>query len=143
MRAVQQISFLGVVLAALLSTPSFANGADLRFRIGDVSIDVDIGPPPAPVVEYVPVAVPGYVWAPGYWMFNGHRHVWHPGAWTRARPGHSHVAGHWRQIGGRWYLESPRWESQGSHWRHGNARQMGYQGDHDHGSSHRRSRGHD
>ncbi|MDA8258974.1 MAG: YXWGXW repeat-containing protein [Betaproteobacteria bacterium] len=137
MRTAKQISSFAAVVVTLFSTSSFADSADVRFRIGDVFIGVDIGPPPAPVVEYVPVAVPGHVWAPGYWASNGHRHVWNPGAWNRARPGYRHVAGHWEQRGGRWYLEPPRWESH-NHRRHGYAQQWRYQDDHDYRSSHRR-----
>jgi hypothetical protein len=127
MGTVQHVSSIGVVLVALLSTPSFADSADVRFRIGDVSIGVDIGPPP-PVVEYVPVAIPGHVWAPGYWAANGHRHVWKPGAWTRVRPGYSHVAGHW-------IARTHRQRDYDRRSRHGD--------DHDRGSSHRRDGRHD
>lgn len=109
MGTARRISSVAVLLAALSSAPSFADSADIRFRIGDLSVGVDIGPPPPPVVEYVPVAVPGHVWAPGYWGWNGHRHVWSPGSWQRARPGYKHVGGHWEQHGGRWHLEPPRW----------------------------------
>ncbi len=138
MGTVQHVSSIGVVLVALFSTPSFADSADVRFRIGDVSIGVDIGPPPPPRVEYVPVAVPGHVWAPGYWASNGHRHVWYPGAWTRARPGYSHVAGHWKQRGGRWYLEPPRWEARQVY-----ERRSRHGDDHDRGSAYRRDGRHD
>ena len=138
MRTAQHISSVAAVVVALFSTSAFADSADVRFRIGDVFIGVDIGPPPVRVVEYVPVAVPGHVWAPGYWASNGHRHVWNPGSWERARPGYSHVAGHWEQRGGRWYLEPPRWKSHDSHGRHGYAQQTRYEDDRGHGSAHRR-----
>jgi hypothetical protein len=142
MGTVQHVSSIGVVLVALLSTPSFADSADVRFRIGDVSIGVDIGPPPPPVVEYVPVAVPAHVWAPGYWAANGHRHVWKPGAWTRVRPGYSHVAGHWEQRGGRWLLEPPHWIAR-THRQRDYDRRSRHGDDHDRGSSHRRDGRHD
>lgn len=139
MGTAQHVSSIGVVLVALFSTPSFADSADVRFRIGDIFIGVDIGPPPAPIVEYVPVAVRGYVWAPGYWASNGHRHVWNPGAWTKARPGYSHVAGHWKQRGGRWYLEPPRWEAR-TYGHRDYERRARYGDDHGRDSSHRRDR---
>lgn len=125
MRTAKHISSFAAVVVALFSAPSFADSADVRFRIGDVSIGVDIGPPPPPFVEYVPIAMPGHVWAPGYWVSNGHRHVWNPGVWKRARPGYRHVAGHWEQRGGRWYLEPPRWESH-NHGRHGYTKHSRY-----------------
>ncbi len=143
MSTARYISSVAAVVAALFSAPSFADSADVRFRIGDLSIGVDIGPPPAPVVEYVPVAVPGHVWAPGYWAANGHRHVWKRGAWERVRPGYSHVAGHWQERGGRWYLEQPRWESHSRHGRHGYSQQTRHADGHDRGSSHRRDGRHD
>jgi hypothetical protein len=143
MGIVQHVSSIGVVLVALFSTPSFADSADVRFRIGDVSIGVDIGPPPPPVIEYVPVAVPGHVWAPGYWASNGHRHVWNGGRWERARPGYSHVAGHWQQHGGRWYREPARWEAHNSHGRRDYEMRSRYGNDHDRGSSNRRDGRHD
>ena len=138
MRTAQHVSSIAAVVAALLSPSSFANGADVRFRIGDVSFGVDIGPPPAPVVEYVPVALPGHVWVPGYWASNGHRHVWNSGRWERLRPGYRHVVGHWQQRGGRWYLEPPRWERHSSHGRSGHAQRARYEDDRDRGSPHRR-----
>ena len=33
-------------------------------------------PPPAPVYEVVPAPRAGYVWAPGYYRWDGDRHVW-------------------------------------------------------------------
>jgi len=66
--------------------------------------------PPAPQVEVVPVSPgPYYVWAPGYWGWNG-GWVWIGGQWiVRPRPGAIWVGGHWGRrghgyvwIGGRW-----------------------------------------
>lgn len=138
MSTAKHISSIAVVVVALLSASSFAASADLRFQIGDMSIGVDFGPPPAPVVEYVPVAVPGHVWAPGHWASNGHRHVWNGGRWERARPGYRHVAGHWEQRGGRWYRAPARWDAHNSHGRRDYAKHSRYGDDHDRGFSHRR-----
>src|SRR6185436_16489451 len=33
-------------------------------------------PPPAVRYEAVPAPRRGYIWAPGYWGWNGYRHVW-------------------------------------------------------------------
>lgn len=142
MKTAKYISSIAVMVLALFSTSSFADSADLRFQIGDMSIGVDIGPPPAPIVEYVPVAVPGHVWAPGYWASNGHRHVWNGGRWERVRPGYSHVAGHWQQRGGRWYLEPPRWVAR-AHRHRDYERRSRHGDDHDRGFSHRRDGRHD
>jgi hypothetical protein len=112
MKTIKVLPAVAAVIAALLSPASFADAADVRFSIGDVSFGIGIGtPPPAPIVEYVPVAVPGHVWMPGYWAWNGHRHVWSSGAWAKARSGYNHVAGHWGQRGDRWHFEPSRWEA--------------------------------
>ena len=143
MRTAQHISSIAAVVVALFSPSSFADSADVRFRIGEVFIGIDIGPPPAPLVEYIPVAMPGHVWAPGYWVSNGHRHVWNRGAWERARPGYSHVAGNWQQRGGHWYLEPPRWESRDSHGRHGDRRDYAQHSRYGDDRNHHSSRGRD
>lgn len=123
MKAIKVLPVVAAVVAALLSPSSFADNADVRFSIGDVSFGIGIGtPPPAPIVEYVPVALPGHVWMPGYWAWNGHRHVWNGGAWQMARPGYSHVAGHWEQRGDRWHYEPSRWEAHKTAEHHGERR---------------------
>jgi hypothetical protein len=59
-------------------------------------IYVAVAPPP-PIVEAAIVAPgPGYVWIPGYYIWNGVAYVWTPGYW--ARPPHR---------GARWV--PPRW----------------------------------
>ncbi|MHB8519243.1 MAG: hypothetical protein ACYDH9_00665 [Limisphaerales bacterium] len=67
------------------------------------------GPPPARV-EIVPlVPGPDYVWAPGYWGWQG-GWVWMSGSWViRPRPGVIWVGGHWARhrrglvwVGGYW-----------------------------------------
>lgn len=103
---------------ALFSSSSFAGNADFRFGSGDVSFGIHIGTPPPRVVEYVPVAVPGHVWVPGYWAWNGHRYAWHRGAWQRAWPGHGLAAGHWRQRGEHWRGEPPRRDTRGTYENH-------------------------
>lgn len=51
-----------VFAVAVLSTPAFA-------RV-NVNFDVEVAPPP-PRVEAVLAPRPGYVWAPGYWAWEG------------------------------------------------------------------------
>lgn len=112
MKIAKNLSVVATVVAALISPTAFADNANFRFSIGDVSFGVGIGtPPPAPVVEYVPVALPGHVWAPGFWAWNGHRHVWNGGAWQRARTGYSHVGGRWEERHGSWHFAPSRWEA--------------------------------
>lgn len=112
MKTARILPAAAALLAALLSPSSFADNADVRFSIGDVSVGIGIGtPPPASIIEYVPVAMPGHVWMPGYWAWNGHQHVWNRGAWERERLGYRHVAGHWEQRNHHWHFEPSRWEA--------------------------------
>jgi hypothetical protein len=79
-------------------------------------VDVRIAPPPARY-EAVPAPRRGYVWAPGYWNWDGHRHVWAQGHYVRSRGADyrwvphrwEHHDGHYRLERGRW--ERGRWDS--------------------------------
>src|SRR5271165_5572450 len=51
---------------------------------GAVVVDVQVAPPP-PRVVVVPPPRAGYVWAAGYWRWNGARYVWVDGHWVRER----------------------------------------------------------
>ena len=67
--------------------------------------------PPAPVVERVVVSPsPGYVWQPGYYLWNGTSYVWTAGTWvnppyTSAR----WVEGHWVQSRRGYYWRAGHW----------------------------------
>ncbi|MGO4474726.1 YXWGXW repeat-containing protein [Massilia sp. 2TAF26] len=71
--------------------------------------------PPAPVYERIPAPRHGYVWAPGYWNWAGHRHVWVPGNWVVERPGYVYNAPVWTQGGGGWYMQPARWTQYGGY----------------------------
>ena len=66
---------------------------------------------PPPAVEEVIPSSPGprYVWAPGYWVWNG-RWLWQAGHWT-VPPRERAVwqPGHWAERHGEWYWEPGRW----------------------------------
>ena len=72
-------------------------------------IDVEIAPP-ASRVEVVPAARVGYVWAPGYYNYNGHDHVWVSGHYIHQHSGHHWTADHWEQHGDRWHHEQGHWD---------------------------------
>jgi hypothetical protein len=74
-----------------------------------VGIDINIGPPP-PREEVVPPPRAGYVWAPGYWEWRGHRHEWHGGYWMREHRGSHWVPAHWDRNGPRYHFEPGHWE---------------------------------
>lgn len=76
----------------------------------DVRVGIRIAPPPPPahvIVESGPRV--GYVWAPGYWRWNGRRHVWVEGHYVRARRGYVWVADAWDHRGDRWYYQRGHW----------------------------------
>lgn len=66
--------------------------------------------PPAPRVEVVPAARPGYTWTQGYWDWRGNRHVWVGGHWVRERPGYAYMEPRWVERDGRWYQERRGWQ---------------------------------
>jgi hypothetical protein len=102
--------FKQLILAAALGTAITAPAAPAAAQVyGHVGIN--IGPPPAPVVERVPVAPgPGYVWRGGHWRWNGRRYVWAPGFYARrpyARA--AWIRGHWVQTGHGWVYREGHW----------------------------------
>lgn len=67
--------------------------------------------PPAPVVErVVPAPGPGYVWQPGYYRWDGGRHVWVAGTWVLPpRPHARWESPHWRRHHDGWVFVEGRW----------------------------------
>ncbi len=65
--------------------------------------------PPAPRDEVVPAPRAGYVWSPGYWNWNGHRHVWMKGTWIKERHGYSYNPPAWVEHDGRWEFRRGAW----------------------------------
>jgi hypothetical protein len=67
--------------------------------------------PPASIVETRMVAPgPGYVWVPGYHVWNGSAYVWTPGRWNRApRPRAVWVPARWVHERHGWYLVEGHW----------------------------------
>jgi hypothetical protein len=92
-----------LLIAAGIALVPAASQADSR-----VSIGVAVGPPPPPVVM-APAPAPGYVWAPGYWAWNGYRHVWVEGYWMAVRPGYAWVPDRWERRGPRWHHVHGHW----------------------------------
>jgi hypothetical protein len=67
--------------------------------------------PPEVVVEVVPAPRIGFVWVPGYWGWEGRRHVWLPGRWLAERPGHVWVRERWERRGRGWHFETGHWDA--------------------------------
>src|SRR3990170_492151 len=78
---------MGNLPLSLLIAAATVSAAAVAEAATSVNIDINIGPPPPPVVV-VPALRPGYAWAPGYWHWDGRRHVWREGRWIRERPGY-------------------------------------------------------
>jgi hypothetical protein len=80
--------------------------------LADVAVELNFGPPPARY-EVVPAPRSGYVWAPGYWHWDGRRHVWRSGHWEADRPGYVYVQPNWVERNGRWQYSASRWDRDG------------------------------
>jgi hypothetical protein len=65
--------------------------------------------PPVEIVEAVPAPRPGFVWAQGFWRWNGNRHVWVKGHWVPERVGYRYVQPRWDQVGGEWHFTAGFW----------------------------------
>jgi hypothetical protein len=96
-----QVLASGLVLAIGAAVTPVASQARVDFIV-DVA-------PPAQRVEVVPVGRPGYVWGPGYWRWNGYRHVWVGGSWVRERPGWHWVGAHWTPYGAHYHYVPGYW----------------------------------
>lgn len=66
-------------------------------------------PPPERIVEVEPVGRPGYVWARGYWHWDGGRYVAAHGHWEQIRPGYRYEHPHWERRGDGWHLRAGGW----------------------------------
>src|SRR5260370_24614651 len=74
--------------AGALGTSAFAGAG----------VDADAAPPPARE-ERAPAPRDGYVWAPGYWDWNGHAYSWVSGHHIFERRGSHWVPDRWDQVG--------------------------------------------
>jgi len=104
-------------------------GALASPALAQINISVELGQaPPPPRHEVVHEARPGHVWIPGYWYWEGHRHVWAKGHWERVRPGRHWVPARWEQRGDMHHYEPGRWEREERHvqQRHDNSRHNGH-----------------
>ena len=75
-----------------------------------VNFNIVIGnPPPPPRYEVIPGPRAGYVWAPGYWNWDGRRHDWRAGHWERVRAGQVYSRPQWVQADNGWRLQEGGW----------------------------------
>ena len=99
-----------LLLAAMIASPLMV-AMPMQAAHAQASFDLRIGtPPPPPRVIAPPPPRRGYVWAPGYWNWNGRRHVWLDGHWERERRGYRYVEPQWRPDGDRYGFQRGHWE---------------------------------
>jgi hypothetical protein len=101
MKTLQKISLRTLMIAGALLSPGFAPAGD------EVVSDT---PPPAARVEHEPAHRDGYVWAPGYWEWNGRFFQWRSGTWITERRRSRWAADHWEQFGNQWHFVRGHWE---------------------------------
>ena len=96
-----------------LALPLFAlaMSAALSAR-AQISISVNIAPPPLPVYEQPVIPADGYLWTPGYWSWNpsDNDYYWVPGTWVLApAPGLLWTPGYWGYAGGAYRWNAGYW----------------------------------
>jgi hypothetical protein len=103
MKILQKVSLATLCLtASVLILPAVA--------FAGTDVTADVAPPPARA-ERAPSPHDGYVWAPGYWDWNGHRYTWISGTFLPERRGLHWVPARWEQVGEHWQLVRGHWES--------------------------------
>src|ERR1039458_9339677 len=76
MKAIQRnflATYFIIAVLALGSTTAFAQ----------VSLSIDIAPPPLLVYEQPACPDDGYLWVPGYWAYGDYGYYWVPGTWVQ------------------------------------------------------------
>lgn len=96
------------LIASLIAAAALTGAAGTAAAHSNYGVYVTVPPPPVRY-EVVPAPRYGYVWAPGYWDWRGHRHVWVSGYWVPARTGYYYHPYRWVNTDGRWYLDRGRW----------------------------------
>lgn len=107
--------------------------------IAQVNFNIILGDAPPPVrYEIVPAPRDGYLWAPGFWNWDGSRHVWREGHWERMRPDYVYIQPQWHQENDGWRFERGGWKH-GKH--HERDRENGDDRDGDHEHKHKHDEG--
>ena len=102
------------LLAATALSSAVAVPAVFTPAAAQISLNINLGPPPQPQYEAVPDPRPGHVWAPGYWQSDNNRYAWVPGRWMEERRGQRWVSDRWEseRDGDRekWHHRPGRWD---------------------------------
>src|SRR5437867_3511023 len=97
---IKRVLVAAAIAASFGSMAAPATAAEVFVRVA----------PPPPRTEVVPPPRQGWIWEPGHWEWNGHRHVWRHGVWVRERRGWRYHEPAWVEHDGRWRFERGRWE---------------------------------
>ena len=112
-----KVLFRAAIIVFLICGVAAPSLAQVNFSFG-----IEVAPPPPPPEEVYPPSRPGFVWAPGYWEWDGERHVRVPGHWMEVRQGYYWVPDGWEhhveQRGAHWHFAPGRWERDHGHWEH-------------------------
>ena len=103
----------GALALLAMATPAQAQSVSWRGASQGAYVNVQFNAPPPVRYEAVPAPRRGYVWAPGYWQPQGHRHVWRAGHWVQSRPDYAYRQPVWQQRGDRWDYRSSHWDRDG------------------------------
>lgn len=123
-----------IIWPALLSFSALAQA--------QLSVSINLAPPPLPVYVQPEIPSDGFMWTPGYWAWdgNGNDYFWVPGTWVSAPyQGAMWTPGYWGNNGGAFAWNSGYWSDHigfygGINYGHGYTG-TGYQGGHwDHGA---------
>ena len=80
--------------------------------MSEISVAINIGPPPLPVYVQPPVPGNGYLWTPGYWGWSGpeNDYYWVPGTWVLPPTvGVLWTPGYWGFYGGGYRWRTGYW----------------------------------
>lgn len=122
---------LGEFALAAMAVPFVAHG--------QISVLINVPPPPIRYEVRPRPPAPEFVWTDGYWMPVGRRYRWVAGRWERppfpgaywTHPHYDHFARGWDYHGGHWDHEDHE-----EHWNHGRGHAYGHDRDEDHGHGH-------
>ena len=85
-------------------------GCALTVGASAAEVIVRVGPPRAIVERRPPPPARAYIWTPGYYRWDGGRHVWVGGAWVMPpRPRAHWVPAHWARRPGGWVFVEGYW----------------------------------
>jgi hypothetical protein len=92
--------------AALSATLLLASTASWS----QISISVNIAPPPLPVYTQPLLPAVGYIWVPGYWAWADGSYYWVPGTWVQPpQPGLLWTPGYWGWDNGAYLWHEGYW----------------------------------